>query len=81
MSLYKEIESWYSQKGISLQQFRDGSTEQYLDEMTHDFMRRMITEQSKLAIAVEALEKCEGLTMAGVNEIIREALEKIKGSR
>lgn len=61
MSLYKEIESYYSRKGISTQQFirGDNSTEMYLDELTNDFMRLALKDISKLALAMQIIEKLE----------------------
>lgn len=70
MSLYKEIEKWYSDNGISLSQFREGSTEMYLDEMTHDFMLRslsLIKELTTLKEQNKKLRECVENTIQSID--------------
>lgn len=46
--LWKRLHAWYSNKGISTDQFFNGnSTEMGRDEMLIDFAQRMLEEQDK----------------------------------
>lgn len=48
-SIYDQVKRWYTQNGISTQQFfKDQSTELGLEEMMNDFAYRMLKKEFEL---------------------------------
>jgi hypothetical protein len=51
-NIYKRVKNWYTQKGISTNQFFEGnSTECALEEMVVDFAHRMLTKEDEVALS------------------------------